>query len=349
MHSEEGYHYQFHGLIGVSAQMRKICAFIKKIADTESTVLITGESGTGKEVVARTIHNNSSRRENAFVPVNCAAIPAELIESELFGHERGAFTGATKMRMGRFELADGGTLFLDEIGELHPSLQVKLLRVLQEKEFERVGGTKTMKVDVRILAATNKDLARATREGSFREDLFYRLNVIPLNMPPLRKRREDIVPLLQHFISKFSFRKKNAPLAVHPDVFGFFGNYRWPGNVRELENMVERLVILDDDGLITVEDIPEHIISGHQAVEGEVFREQRDIGWTPEGVVFPQEGVDLYAVLDEIEKRIIIQALEKAGGVKKKAASLLGLNRTTLLEKLKKKGIELQTTELTAL
>jgi transcriptional regulator with GAF, ATPase, and Fis domain len=347
MNNQTDHKVDFHRIIGASPQMRKICAFISKVADTESTVLITGESGTGKEVVARTIHENSSRRNAPFVPVNCAAIPRDLIESELFGHEKGAFTGATRMRVGRFELADGGTLFLDEIGDLHPSLQVKLLRILQEKEFERVGGTKTVKVNARILAATNKDLAKATREGSFREDLFYRLNVIPLNIPPLRKRKEDILHLARYFIGIFSMRKGREPLAMHPDTVECICNYSWPGNVRELENMMERIVILDDDGIITREDIPEHIFTVCRNSEEEAAADNNVQQWSHEGVAFPQEGVDLNAVLEEIEKRIIIQALERAGGVKKKAATLLGLNRTTLLEKLKKKGIDLATPELT--
>jgi transcriptional regulator with GAF, ATPase, and Fis domain len=224
---------------------------------------------------------------------------------------------------------------------------VKLLRILQEKEFERVGGTKTVKVNARILAATNKDLAKATREGSFREDLFYRLNVIPLNIPPLRKRKEDILHLARYFIGIFSMRKGREPLAMHPDTVECICNYSWPGNVRELENMMERIVILDDDGIITREDIPEHIFTVCRNSEEEAAADNNVQQWSHEGVAFPQEGVDLNAVLEEIEKRIIIQALERAGGVKKKAATLLGLNRTTLLEKLKKKGIDLATPELT--
>ncbi len=333
----------FSRLIGVSSHMQKIFDFIGKIADTESTVLITGESGTGKEVVARTIHRNSSRAEGPFVPLNCAAIPEDLLESELFGHEKGAFTGAVNMRIGRFELASGGTLFLDEIGELHPSLQVKLLRVLQEREFERVGGTRTVKVDVRILAATNKDLEKATREGSFREDLYYRLNVLPLQLPPLRNRTDDIVVLLAHFMEKFTAKKNRPPLAIHPEAMECIAAYHWPGNVRELENFVERVVILDEDGVITREDLPERFCCRQPAVE-QATSFTAASAWTgmSGGMSLPREGLDLNAMLDRIEKDMIIQALERAGGVKKRAASLLGLNRTTLLEKLKKKGIETQ-------
>jgi|Deesub1362A_J573_1020465.scaffolds.fasta_scaffold00398_3 DNA-binding NtrC family response regulator len=326
--------YKFDMLTGTSPKMLQVYELIEKIADTDTTVLITGESGTGKERVAKTIHFNSSRSQGAFVPVNCAAIPKDLLESELFGHEKGAFTGAINTRIGRFELANGGTIFLDEIGELHPTLQVKLLRVLQEREFERVGGTKTIKVDVRILAATNKDLERATKEGTFREDLYYRLNVIPLHIPPLRKRKEDIPLLIEHFMHEFSRKKRKAPLKITPEAMECLMNYRWPGNVRELENLIERLVILNDTGVVTPEDLPErfHVSgSGHLSV--------KDGAMHISGIVLPKEGVDLNAVLNEVEKSLILQAMKRVGGVKSKAAALLGLNRTTLIEKMKKKGI----------
>lgn len=333
--------YDFHRLIGNSPQMQKVCDLIEKIADTESTVLISGESGTGKEVVAKTIHYNSSRAQNAFVPLNCGAIPKDLLESELFGHEKGAFTGAISTRVGRFELADGGTIFLDEIGELHPSLQVKLLRVLQEREFERVGGMKTVKVDVRILAATNRDLEQATKEGNFREDLFYRLSVIPLHIPPLRDRKEDIPLLLEHFMSSFAKKKKKDVLKVAAEAMDCLKLYAWPGNVRELENLVERMVILDEDGVIKTDDLPERFAPllgpGGNCGDGKVSPP----GGSPV-LNLPEEGVDLNAMVDDMERKLILQALEKSGGVKKKAAELLGLNRTTLLEKLKKKGIEAQ-------
>ncbi len=342
--------YNFHGLIGASPRMQKVYDMIEKIADTESTVLITGESGTGKEVVAKTIHFNSSRSQNSFIPLNCAAIPKDLLESELFGHEKGAFTGAVNTRIGRFELANGGTIFLDEIGELHPSLQVKLLRVLQEREFERVGGTKTVKVDVRILAATNKDLEKATQDGSFREDLFYRLNVIPVHLPPLRKRKEDIPLLIDHFMQIYCKKKKKELIKIPSVIMNCFLSYRWPGNVRELENLVERIVILNDTGTVTIDDLPErfHTDRCEQLQTTASSVSALSHGFMPitaAGIALPAEGVDLNAVLNDMEKGLILQALERSSGVKKKAAELLGLNRTTLLEKLKKKGIELPSQE----
>jgi len=343
--------YNFEALIGASPQMQKVYNMIEKIADTESTVLITGESGTGKEVVAKTIHFNSSRSQGPFIPLNCAAIPKDLLESELFGHEKGAFTGAVNTRIGRFELANGGTIFLDEIGELHPSLQVKLLRVIQEREFERVGGTKTVKVDVRILAATNKDLEKATHEGAFREDLFYRLNVIPVHLPPLRKRREDIPLLVDHFMQLFCRKKKKDLIKVPADAMKCLISYRWPGNVRELENLVERIVILNDTGTVTMDDLPErfHTEKCEQAMNTSMpqtgLQESSSLPSDPSGFRLPPEGIDLNLILNDIEKGLILQALERSGGVKKKAAELLGLNRTTLLEKLKKKGIDLQSQE----
>lgn len=332
--------YDFHGLIGTSPQIEKLHKFIEKIADTESTVIIYGESGTGKEIVAKTIHFNSSRSFKPFIPLNCAAIPKDLLESELFGHEKGSFTGALTTRKGRFELADGGTLLLDEVGELHPNLQAKILRVLQEREFERVGGTKTIKADVRILAATNKDLLKATREGTFREDLYYRLNVIPLHIPPLRERKEDIAVLIEHFMSDICRRKKKKPLTISPTVFDHFMNYSWPGNVRELENLIERLVILDDDGLVSTEDLPERFLDGSPSPVDAPAKEAGNAPGPRCGIVLPREGIDMNAFIDGIEKDLILQAMKKAGGVKKNAALLLGLNRTTLLDKLKKKGIQ---------
>jgi transcriptional regulator with GAF, ATPase, and Fis domain len=319
--------------------MQKVFDLIGKIADTDATVLIYGESGTGKERVAKTIHYNSLRGQNAFVPVNCAAIPKDLLESELFGHEKGAFTGAINTRIGRFELANGGTVFLDEIGELHPALQVKLLRVLQEREFERVGGTRTLKVDLRILAATNKDLEKATSEGAFREDLFYRLNVIPLHLPPLRERQEDIPLLMEHFMAEFSRRKRKEPLKMSPEAMDCLMSYHWPGNVRELENLMERLVILNDSGTVTLRDLPERF-HAMRPPAGEAGQLQGVL--PPAAMVLPDEGIDLNSVLDEVEKNLILQAMKTVGGVKSKAAAMLGLNRTTLLEKMKKKGVRYQ-------
>ena len=345
--------YNFKGLIGDSPRMQVVYELIEKIADTDSTVLITGESGTGKELIAKTIHyNNISRAGGPFVPLNCAAIPKDLLESELFGHEKGAFTGAINTRVGRFELAQGGTLFLDEVGELDPSLQVKLLRVLQEREFERVGGVKTIKVDVRILAATNKDLDKATKDGLFREDLFYRLNVIPLHLPPLRSRIEDITLLMAHFIQEFCHKRKREPFTFSPDAMECLIKYSWPGNVRELENLVERLTILATGPFVKVSDLPEKL---HQltfaSVATATSSSEAPIGHA-KTVTLPtdaqnntieigESGIDLNEMVGAMERNMIHKALEKAGGVRSKAAQLLGLNRTTLLEKMKKMGIDM--------
>ncbi len=321
--------YGYNKIIGNSLPIQNVIKFIEKIADTDSTVLITGESGTGKELVAQTIHYNSSRSKKMFVPLNCAAIPKDILESELFGHEKGAFTGAINTRIGRFELANNGTLFLDEIGELAPALQVKLLRVLQEKEFERVGGIKTIKVDVRILAATNRDLEAAVKEGIFREDLYYRLNVIPFHLPSLRKMKEDIPLLMEHFIKDISRRKKKNMPEFSRESMHCLENYKWPGNVRELENLIERMIILQEGEVITPDDLPERL------------REKRQTQRLHSGEqVLSSDGVDLNLILDDIENNMIKQALEISKGVKSKAASLLGLNRTTLIEKMKKKAIE---------
>ncbi len=326
--------YDFHKIKGKSLEIQKVIKFIEKIADTDSTVLIAGESGTGKELVAKAIHYHSSRSQKPFVPLNCAAIPPDILESELFGHEKGAFTGAINTRIGRFELANNGTLFLDEIGDLAPSLQAKLLRVLQEKEFERVGGIKTIKVDVRILAATNKDLEKAVKDRIFREDLYYRLNVIPLHLPPLRKMKEDIPLLLEHFIAELSKRKKKEPLKISQETMECLINYKWQGNVRELENFVERLVILKEGDVITLDDLPQRF---RDKCHTQQISTQR--------YVLPPEGVNLNNMLDEIEKSMILQALKGSKGVKSKAAGLLGLNRTTLIEKMKKKAIEFTPTK----
>ncbi len=331
--------YNFRRMIGNSLPMQKLYRIIEKVADTDSTVLISGESGTGKELVARTIHFNSSRANGHFVPINCAAIPRDLIESELFGHERGAFTGATNMRIGRFELANGGTIFLDEIGELPPALQVKLLRVLQEREFERVGGTRTIKVDVRILAATNRDLGKATRDGVFREDLYYRLNVIPLRIPPLREREDDIPVLLDHFMAEFCRKRKKTPLRISAEAAEILKGYPWPGNVRELENAIERMVILNDRGTITIDDLPDHVRKDALAPARQAPAIGAEAPGLPVSLQWTPSGIDLNGVLDELERALILQALDKSGGVKNKAAALLGLNRTTLIEKIKKKGL----------
>ncbi|MBE0603203.1 MAG: sigma-54-dependent Fis family transcriptional regulator [Deltaproteobacteria bacterium] len=332
--------YDFRNIIGNSPRMQGLYRILEKISDTDSTILITGESGTGKELVAKTIHYNSARADQPFVPINCGAIPRDLLESELFGHEKGAFTGAVCARIGRFELANFGTIFLDEIAELPFSLQVKLLRVVQEREFERIGGTKTIKVNVRILAATNRELEKAVAAGSFREDLYYRLNVIPLHIPPLRERDDDIMLLFEHFMAEFCKKRRRPTLKISPEVRKILTGYRWPGNVRELENAIERMVILNDSGVLGNEDLPEHIrasgIEAAPALPTQNVPLQSDIRvptpWT-------DSGINMNAVLDELERALILQALEKAGGVKNKAAMLLGLNRTTLLEKIKKMGL----------
>jgi len=317
-------------------------------------VLITGESGTGKELVAKTIHyNNLQCAQGPFVPLNCAAIPKDLLESELFGHEKGAFTGAVNVRIGRFELAQGGTLFLDEVGELDPSLQVKLLRVLQEREFERVGGIKTIKVSARILAATNKDLEKAVKDGSFREDLFYRLNVIPLHIPPLRQRTEDIPLLVDNFIQEFSKKRKREPFSFTSEAMERMFTYRWPGNVRELENLLERISILVSRKVIQVSDLPEKLHQLPLPVMNDVVPPSApvrvvpavDAGSCPDAALprrIPDEGVDLNAMVSSMERDLILRALERTNGVRSKAAVLLGLNRTTLLEKMKKMGIDMQ-------
>ncbi|MCX8031421.1 MAG: sigma-54 dependent transcriptional regulator [Thermodesulfovibrionales bacterium] len=332
--------YTFEGLIGDSPKMQQVFEMIEKIADTDSTILITGESGTGKELIARTIHFNSSRVNKAFVPVNCAAIPKDLLESELFGHEKGAFTGAIHTRIGRFELAHGGTLFLDEIGELEPSLQAKLLRVLQQREFERVGGLKTIKVDVRIIAATNKNLEKCVKEGKFREDLYYRLNVIPIHLPPLRERTEDIPLLIDHFIKHFCKKKNRPPFSFTKEAMKCLYKYSWQGNVRELENLIERLSILVSSDVVTVSDLPDkfHMYAECEDKADEKYVKSRGL-FTPE-LKLSDDRFDFNKIISDIERNIIIEALEKSGGVKSKAASLLGLNRTTLIEKMKKMGID---------
>ena len=308
--------------------MRKLFRLVEKVATSESTILLLGESGTGKELVARAIHDASDRLHKPLVPVNCGAIPSELLESELFGHVKGAFTGATHSRQGRFELADGGTLFLDEIGEMSPLLQVKLLRALQERCFEPVGGTRTVAVDVRIIAATNKDLEAEVSEGRFREDLYYRLNVIPIVLPPLRQRGRDIELLLTHFNARSAANRRRSVRGFTADAMARLCRYGWPGNVRELENIVERLTVLCMDEIVDLDDLPPKIVNGrsHDGVERFAFN-------------LPDEGVDLRAMLSRLEERLIRQALDRTDWNKNRAANLLNMNRTTLVEKLKKRGI----------
>ncbi len=320
-------------ILGTSQAIQDVKDIIHKVADTDSTVLILGESGTGKELVARALHYSSSRSNKPFVPINCGAIPEDLLESELFGYEKGAFTGAIATKIGRFEAGDGGTVFLDEIGDMSPGLQVKILRVLQEKEFERIGGRRTIKVDVRVVAATNQDLELAVQEKRFREDLYYRLNVIPIHLPPLRERREDIPLLVDHFLTTITRRKRKSVTGITPDAMKILESYNWPGNVRELENLIERLVVLKEKGRITARDLPEKVKgsgTGQLSVKSEGF---------DYSVRIPPEGIDLNAVVDKFETDLILNALNKVKGVKKKAAEFLHLNRTTLIEKMKRKGL----------
>ena len=309
--------------------MQELYRIIGRVAKTDSTVLVMGESGTGKELIANAIHYNSSRRQKPFIPINCGAIPEELLESELFGHEKGAFTGALRDRRGRFELAHQGTILLDEIGEMSPKLQVKLLRFLQETKFQRIGGSRTIEVDVRIIAATNKNLERAVSENEFREDLYYRLNVIPIHVPPLREREGDIALLAQHFIRQHCQAKDIPQKRFSTSAMQALEFYNWPGNVRELENVVERMVILTEDHEIQLLDLPERMRAQPQAKT--CFEAHLQIG---------DQGICLKDTLDDLENRLILEALEKAGGVKNKAAKLLGLNRTTLIEKMKKKNLQ---------
>ena len=315
-------------LVGNSPKMRAVHALISKLASSSSTVLITGESGTGKELAARAIHDLSPRSNEPFVPINCGAIPEELLESELFGHVRGAFTGAVNSRLGRFQLANKGTLFLDEIGEMSPKLQIKLLRVLQERQFEPVGSDRATHVDVRVVAATNRDLHVAVREGRFRDDLFYRLNVLPLQLPSLRERDGDISLLVGHFLEVHGCRKGKALIRVDDEAMAIIEKYCWPGNVREVENLVERLIVLSEDGVIRVDDLPEYIVHNTTAQQP-----------TTANVSLPAGGLDLDGFLENIENGFIQQALHRSRGNKTLAAGLLNLNRTTFIERLRKKGL----------
>lgn len=330
------------GIIGGSPALAEVFKVLEKVAPTDSTVLVTGESGTGKELLVRALHRNSKRRERPFVPINCGAIPKELLESELFGHEKGAFTHAIRSRPGRFELADGGTIFLDEIGEMDLSLQVKILRVLQEKEIERVGGAHIKKVDVRVVAATNRDLEGEVAAGRFREDLFYRLNVIPMHLPPLRERGADILELARHFLTRFCADKGRKRLSVTEEAKEMFLTYSWPGNVRELENFMERLSILCDENHIAPEDLPDKM---WQDIGEKPRRKVEEVVVRPAGFAWPtlsdmnDKASDLKGFLEAVEDRLLLEALDEAAGVKNRAAELLGIKRTTLIEKLKKRKL----------
>ncbi len=304
--------------------MQKILSISKRVAPTDSTVLLMGESGTGKELLARFIHRESRREPNPFIAVNCGAIPPDLLEAEVFGHEKGAFTGAVNSRMGLFQLANGGTIFLDEIGEMLPALQVKLLRVLQEREIRPVGAERTVHIDVRVIAATNRDLATEVEKGRFREDLFYRLQVIPIVVPPLRERRSDIPALVTHFLEKHNQQRPSQPAQVSPDAMVHLWEYDWPGNVRELENLIERMVILSEDGVIDVDALPANVRS---------FISDKKIP-RPQ---LTEEGINLNQAVEEFEHRLIDEALRRTKGNKQAAARLLGLKRTTLVAKLRRK------------
>jgi transcriptional regulator with PAS, ATPase and Fis domain len=311
-------------LIGEHPLIQKINQLITKVAATDATVLIMGESGTGKELVARAIHMQSPRADRPFIPVNCGAIPAELLESEMFGHERGAFTGAVGPRAGMFQLATGGSIFLDEVGEMSPLLQVKLLRVLQDREVRPVGADRSFKVDVRVVAASNKDLAAEVEAGRFREDLFYRLQVIPIVMPPLRERRSDIPLLVKHFLEKHNRKRLGRPVRISEQAMVHLWEHDWPGNVRELENLLERLVILSEDGLIDVQHLPPNI----RSLISEKKIPRPTLG---------EEGLDLNTAVEEFENRLIEEALRRTKGNKQAAARLLGLKRTTLVAKLRRR------------
>jgi DNA-binding NtrC family response regulator len=316
--------YRIDGLVGKSRVMRDLFQLLETVAATSSTVLITGETGTGKELAARAIHHNSARRANRFVALNCSAIPETLLEAELFGHARGAFTGAVGTRQGRLEQAHKGTLFLDEVGTMSPSLQAKLLRVLQEREFERVGDSHTIKIDVRVVAATHSDLAKMVGEGSFREDLFYRLNVLPVQLPALRERREDIPLLVQHFLQRLAQDSGRTGMTVSQEAMRRLMAYRWPGNVRQLENTVERaLAFTQGRSVIDVQDLPPEIQNHAGVIEGAET-------WLPE------DGLDFERYIEGIELSLIKRSLERTQGNKRQAARLLNLKRTTLIEKLKR-------------
>src|SRR5580658_10077965 len=337
--------FRFENIIGDSPAMHDVFAVVGQVANSRATVLLLGETGTGKEMIAKAIHYNSPRRDKAFVRVNCGALTGTLLESELFGHVKGSFTGAIRDKQGRFEAADGGTIFLDEIGTLEPELQVKLLRVLQEREFERVGDTQTVKVDVRVIAATNVDLQEEVAKGNFREDLFYRLNVVPVYLPPLRNRREDIPRLIDFFLDKYNAQNDRKLRRINREMLNVLMRYPWPGNVRELENAIERAVVLSND-----EDFHEELLP----LSVRMFAAQRRTTQSSESIETLtrrladqaiadyelREGEIYQLVIDQVEHALIDRALAKCGGVKTKAADFLGINRNTLNKKVKDLGIE---------
>ena len=319
--------FEFSNIIGSSPAMNLVFERMNRIVKTDSVVLVSGESGTGKELVARALHYNGTRREKPFIAVNCSAIPETLLESELFGHVRGAFTGAITDKPGKFEAANHGTIFLDEIGTLPLHLQAKLLRVLQEHEVERVGSNKTIKLHVRVISATNSDLEEMVKRGEFREDLYYRLNVIPLHLPPLRERQQDIMYLISFFLEKQCRLMGRTPCSISKQALEALEQYSWPGNVRELENMIERMIVLTDANVLTLEDVPDKIVNEKNSGEALTLK-------------LPSMGIDLAETVSRIEQSLILQAVETAGGIKAQAAKLLGINRTTLVEKMKRLKIE---------
>jgi len=342
-------------LVGQSTAIKQVYAVIDKVADTPSTVLVTGESGTGKELIARALHENSSRRKGPFIKINCAAIPKTLMESELFGYEKGAFTGAVGAKPGRFELAHEGTLFLDEIGEIPVEMQVKLLRVLQESEFERVGGIKTIKVDVRVVAATNRDLQSDLQTGAFREDLYYRLNVVPLQLPPLRERTEDIPALVDHFVIKFNERLKKKILGVEPDAVECLVNHPWPGNIRELENVIERTVLFSEGPMIRLPELPPELLvaradrAAANQSDTRITGSRSAVPAPPEdpnapSTIPPSEGVSslkeaVKAETERVERELIQRALDETGGNVTQAARKLKISRKSLQTKMKELGL----------
>ena len=320
LHEQIDRRYGLENIIGESPAMRQLFETVQQVAPSRATVLITGETGTGKELIAKAIHNISPRKNGAFIPVHAAALPSTLLESELFGHEKGAFTGAVERRIGRFELADGGTLFLDEVSELEPSIQVKLLRVLEERAFERVGGAKTLQVDVRLVAATNKDLKKLVSEGKFRDDLFYRLSVVTIDLPPLRERRDDIPLLVKAFLDEFGRENSKQVRELTPEALNVLLAYDWPGNVRELRNAIEQMVVLARAERLTVRDMPAVIRGSADLTKINVVR----AGMT----------------VEEAERQLIVQALKETNGNRTKAAQKIGISRRTLHRKLKEFGLE---------
>jgi len=320
LRSELAGKYRFENIVGKSSQMQDIFELVEVVADSKATVLITGESGTGKELIAKAIHYNSSRKDGPFIKINCAAFPDGLVESELFGHEKGAFTGAIRKSRGRFELADGGTLLLDEVSEISPGLQAKLLRVLQEREFERVGSGQTIQVDVRIISTSNKNLREQIEKGKFREDLFYRLNVIPMHISPLRERKEDIPILAEHFLKKYNLENNRSVEGISQKVYGMFSEYPWTGNVRELENYIERAVVTSKGKILTLCDFPKEIAFGKAD--------------------FAPEAIGVGCSIYEAEKRLILKTLEAEGGNRTKAAEILGISTRTLRNKLQEYGLK---------